>query len=373
MPLIADSALSLRAQSRSHQRRAAPKIGAFQRRAGELFRPGDHGHGAPDGHLRSHALHLRRVAEAIVKNILYEHGAAPAAEARRHQQRRRVRGKAGIRPGDHRSGRIRPAAAGQADRIALRGNGAAHAPQGVQHRDKLTRLRAGEADLASGADGAAEICSRGDPVRRDAQCRPLPGRKAIDADHRRARPADLRAERAQIFLQGFDLRLPGGVIDDAPAPGRTGGDHGVLRGSHAGELQRDLRAVQGVGPAGDGVPLLPDIGAQQSQGEQMQIDGALAQLAAPRQGHLRPAEPGQERSEKDHRRAHPVHQLPGDVASPGGPCVDGEDVLPVLGGTAQIPQDVHGGVHIAQMGTVEQLRLIRTQQRGRDHRQNGVL
>ena len=59
------------------------------------------------------------------------------------------------------------------------------------------------------------------------------GRKPRYADHRRARAGHLGAQSPQVFLEGPDLRLPGGVIDDAFAFGGA-------------NVQADLLAKEGV-------------------------------------------------------------------------------------------------------------------------------
>lgn len=95
--------------------------------------------------------------------------------------------------------------------LSVRAHGAAHRAKRVEHGDDLSGAAGGKLDLPAGARRAAEICCRGDPVGRDAKSRVRARGKAGDPDDGRPRAGYVRAERAKIALQRFDLRLAGSV------------------------------------------------------------------------------------------------------------------------------------------------------------------
>ena len=126
-------------------------------------------------------------------------------------------------------------------------------------------------------------------------------------------------------------------------------------------------------PAHDAVLSLLDLRAQKPQGVQMEIDRPRAELAAAGERYLRLAEASEQRAEKYHGGAHPVHQLARNIAPRGRGRIDAESVAAARRGAAEIPENVHRRVNIAQIRAVEQLRFRAAEKRRRDHRQNRVL
>ena len=104
----------------------------------------------------------------------------------------------------------------------------------------------------------------------------------------------------------------------------------------------------------------------------MQVDRPRAELAAAGIRHLRPAAPGENRAEKDDRRAHPPHQLLRHVAARQLARVD-EEILPLPACLrAEVAKDPDGRVHIAQARAApDQTRLAAENRRGQ-HRQHAV-
>ena len=95
----------------------------------------------------------------------------------------------------------------------------------------------------------------------------------------RARAGHDRAHGPQESLQLHDLRLPGCAVDNGGPLRRAGGDHGVLRGSHAGEGKVDVPAPELLRPADDVVPIHLRFRAQRAHDLQMQVHGPGPQLA----------------------------------------------------------------------------------------------
>ena len=224
----------------------------------------------------------------------------------------------------------------------------------------------------TGGAGAAE--SRpGDPVRRRAKAHPLSPLEAPDPDALPAGSGDFRAQRPQEALQGHDFRLPGCAEDQRLSLRAAGGQHGVLRGAYAGKGQADHRSLQPCRQTVQRLSLLPDLRPQKAQGQQVQINGALAKHAASRKAQLRPPAAGQEGAHENHRGAHPAHQLPGDgtAVDPGG--VYAHPLPFPADRTAQVLQDLKRRVHIPQAGYTVQLHRAGAEQTGRQDRKHRVL
>ena len=183
--------------------------------------------------------------------------------------------------------------------------------------------------------------------------RRVEGRAPLNGDHRAARTGHPGPHSIKEPLEIHDLRLPGGSHNGGQPLGPAGGQHGVLRGPHAGDGQAQLPARQPL-PLGAGQPplLLRDLRPQPPQGSQVEIDGPGPQLTASRIGQLRPAQPGQQRPQKDHRGAHLPHQPVGDPAA-GQLGRVYQNGVPLPDGPApQQAQDLQGGGHVGQVGTV---------------------
>ena len=152
----------------------------------------------------------------------------------------------------------------------------------------------------------------------------------------------------------------------------AGGQHNVLRRSHAGEGQNDLRAFQPGRGAEDLSPVLPDLRPHLPQGGQVQVDWPLAQLAAAGQGQSCLPAAGNQRAHEDHRGAHLLHQAVGDIAAGQAPGVYAHLSVPLLRPAAQMPENAQRRVHIPQLGDVQQLGTCRADHRRRQNGERGV-
>ena len=214
----------------------------------------------------------------------------------------------------------------------------------------MRRIAVLQAELSPAGGAGAGQGGRRDPVRGQRKAHPVSRPEAAHGDRVRPRSAELTPQTAQEVLQSPDLRLSGRAADHRRPLCRACRQHGVFRSPHAGEGQPDLRSPQACRRAEDLVPLLVDLRSQGPQGHQVQVDGPLSQLAAPRQAQPRLAGPRQQGAQEKHRGAHPLHQLVGDPApaDAGGVYVHPVSLLP--GPAAQIPQDLQGRVHVPQPG-----------------------
>ena len=112
---------------------------------------------------------------------------------------------------------------------------------------------------------------------------------------------DTGAHGPQEILQLHDLRFPGSIGNDSGSLRLASRQHGVFRGAHAGNLQKYLRAAQLTAPAMQPAVLLLYLRAQGTQGVQMQVNGARAQVASAGLRAHRLAAPGQNCPQKHHR------------------------------------------------------------------------
>jgi len=113
---------------------------------------------------------------------------------------------------------------------------------------------------------------------------------ALDDQGTLPRPVNPRPAGVEEGCQVRDFGFPGGVGEYRDAFGRAGGDHEVLGGPHAGEVQGAARSLQAApGVAAQPPVLLDDAHAQGPHGLQVHVDGALADLAAAGRTELRAA------------------------------------------------------------------------------------
>ena len=235
------------------------------------------------------------MAVAALKNILHEHGGAPALQQGGHEDGLTVRGKARIGRGLHRRHRPQRLCPRQAYVVRAAVHPAPGLPQRRRHRCQLPVLRVPQGDIAACGRRRAEIGGRHDPVGYHPVGAAVERAPRRYGDDRAACAPHLRAHGAQKLLQVGDLRLPRRVADHRVALCAAGGQHGVLRSAHAGRGQHDLAAPQVRRPAPQGASGVGYIRAQRPQRRQVQVDGAGPQLTAAGIAQLRPAAPRQYR------------------------------------------------------------------------------
>ncbi len=150
------------------------------------------------------------------------------------------------------------------------------------------------------------------------------------------------------------MGLLGAVFQHGLALGHDGGEHGVHGRAHADLVKKDPRALQlFFGADGDHAVIHAVLGAQSAERLQVLVDGAGPQVAAAGHGHLRPAEPGQQRAQEIIAGPH----LPGQVVRHiGAHQMGGVDLVgvavqhPHLG--AQGAEDVQADGHVADVGQI---------------------
>ena len=158
-----------------------------------------------------------------------------------------------------------------------------------------------QGDVSAGGSRRAEVCSGNDAVRDDPVCAAVERLSRRHGDDRAACTPHLRAHGAQEILQVADLWLTGGVADDGVARRAAGGQHGVLRRAHTGGGQHDLAARQPSALTVQLAAVFLDGRAQGAQCRQVQVNGPRPKLAPAGITQLRPAAPGQDRPQEDHR------------------------------------------------------------------------
>ena len=228
-------------------------------------------------------------------------------------------------------------------------------------------------NISASGGGSAGNGRGHNTIRDDAVAHSLLRFEGADADGAAASAGDIEAHGPQVFLQGNDLRLPGGAADDGVPFRPDGGQHDVLRGSHAGEGQGDISPMKLLGLTVDLPAGFINLRPQLAQGGQVQVNGPLAQLAAAGQAESGAAAAGDQCPHEDDGGAHLHHQGMGygAAAKAGGIYVN--IAAPLLGGAAQVAQDAQGRVHIPELGHVQQLRPGRADDGGGDNRQGRIL
>ena len=159
-----------------------------------------------------------------------------------------VRGKARIGRGLHRRHRPQRLCPRQAYVVRAAVHPAPGLPQRRRHRRQLPVLRVPQGDIAARGRRRAEIGGRHDPVGYHPVGAAVERAPRRYGDDRAACAPHLRAHGAQKLLQVGDLRLPRRVADHRVALCAAGGQHGILRGAHAGHGQHDLAAPAGAPP-----------------------------------------------------------------------------------------------------------------------------
>ena len=313
------------------------------------------------------------MAVAALEHVLHEHGGTLTAQQRRHQQCLRVGGKAGIGGGAHRRNGPQASVAFQCDSVAFALQAAARLMQRRGHGGKVPVVDALQRDLTAGGRRRAQVCSGHDAVADAAVGAAVPRTAALYGNGRGACAVDRDAQLLQKVLKIHDLRLPCRIGDHGDALRAAGGQNGVFCGAYAGQRQHNVRALQMRGPAQKAPAQLGDVRAQRPQGGQVQVDRPGAKFAAAGIGQLRLTAAAEDRTQKDDGRAHSAHQRFGNVPPCDAGGVHQQIVAVPLGLTAQMPQDLRGGLHVAEVGTGRKAAGIPRQHCGGQHRQHTVL
>ena len=104
------------------------------------------------------------MAVAALEHVLHEHGGALAAQQRRHQQRLRVGGEAGVGRGAHRRNGPQTPAAFQSNGIVITLQAAAGLMQRRGDGGQMPVVDAAQRYLTAGGGRRAQVCRCRDPV-----------------------------------------------------------------------------------------------------------------------------------------------------------------------------------------------------------------
>ncbi len=122
-------------------------------------------------------------------------------------------------------------------------------------------------------------------------------------------PCDLRAHRRQARGEIDDFRLARGVFERRDAVGQRRRHHQVFRSGYRDDVERESRALE-PGRAGVDVAVRQiDLRAHRLQALDVLVDRPQADRAAAGQRHARLAGARDQRSEREDRRAHRLHEL----------------------------------------------------------------
>ena len=168
---------------------------------------------------------------------------------------------------------------------------------------------------------------------------------ALDVDERRAQTGDLCSHGIQEMAQVDDFRFAGGRFNGGLAFGQRSGRHDVARtGCRTAERSAQVHATaaQTLG-LGDHVPAFDaDIGPQSPEPFQVQVDGAVADVAASRQRDASVSSTCQQRAQNAETRPHATYQF---VVGNTRPLVDDfqqqRSVLATFGLHAKRTQQIH--------------------------------
>ena len=176
--------------------------------------------------------------------------------------------------------------------------------EGGQDRDQVVRVGVLDRHVARGHGGEADEARHLDVVGPDPPLAAGERRDALDAEHVRLDPLDLRSERDEEAAEILDVWLAGGVADHGLTRRQHGGHDGVLGRHHAGLVQEDALAAETPVCVHLVAVAQVDCRAHPGEGVDVRIESAAAdQVAAGRwHGHL--AEPGEQRPGEQERGAH---------------------------------------------------------------------
>ena len=340
-------------QGRDHHGRAGPQVAGPQRGGLQPLHPFDDGHLAVHLDVGPHLAQLVHVAEAVVPNAFGD-GAGALGHAEQHPHLGlHIGGETRMGHGVDLGGQD-VAGAGDPDGVVkFLHLGAAAAQLGGDGLEVLGG-DVPDQDVAAGGRRSHHIGAGLDLVGDDAVGAAVHLADPPHLDHVGARAPHVGPAHIQKVGQVHHMGLLGAVFQHGLALGHDGGEHGVHGRAHADLVKKDPRALQlFFGADGDHAVIHAVLGAQSAERLQVLVDGAGPQVAAAGHGHLRPAEPGQQRAQEIIAGPH----LPGQVVRHiGAHQMGGVDLVgvavqhPHLG--AQGAEDVQADGHVADVGQI---------------------
>ena len=173
------------------------------------------------------------------------------------------------------------------------------------------------------------------------------------------------------------MGLLGGVLNDRHAVRHGGGQHDVDGGSHGDLVEEDVGPVDpsALGLGRHEAALGGHVGPQGAEALQMLVDGpGAAEVASAGQGHVRQAEPAQQRAQHIVGRPAAARGFIGDPAVAELAAVDLYGVgVYITHLCAQILENAQQKRHIADLGHVLNTAGTADHQRGGDNGDGGVL
>jgi len=215
---------------------------------------------------------------------------------------------------------------------------------------------------------------------------PLGGVEGFDAPYHepgRAGALDARAHGGEQAGEVDDLRLAGRRLDHGASLGEGSGGHDVGRAEHrraVGPPEEDRRAAKSLRRRDDVAPLEMDRGTERLQTPQMQIDGPLADRAAPGHGDAGPASSGEERPEHADAGPHRPDDVVAGMARDGVDDAEAQSARPfgigireLLGLDAEFAEQAPHVADVPQVGHLTEDHGLVGEQRGCHEGQGGVL
>ncbi len=128
---------------------------------------------------------------------------------------------------------------------------------------------------------------------------------AVDDDVGSARALDVGSHRVEEIRQVDDFRLAGGVADGRRALSAHGRHREVFRRADAGEIEKDLCALDPIGSRSLDVAVVHlELDAERLEARDVHVELSRADLATTGHRDVRAAEARDERTENGNRRAH---------------------------------------------------------------------
>ena len=190
--------------------------------------------------------------------------------------------------------------------------------------------------------------------------------------------SDIGAHGDQHFSQIADLGFLRCIVEPGFTLRERGCHHEVFSSGHrhhVGGDARALQACQALAQSGDHVPVLDDdLGAHGAQAHDVLVHGPRANGATAGQRYPGLAETRQQRAQREHRRAHGLHQLVGRLRPAQATGVDPHHTVVVaLDSDAHIADQLDHGRDVLQPRNILQRDRLGTQQRSAQRRQGGIL
>jgi hypothetical protein len=196
---------------------------------------------------------------------------------------------------------------------------------------------------------------------------------ALDAEHVRLDPLDLRAERDEKAAEILDMRLAGGVPDHGLALGQHGGHEHVLRRHHARLVQEDRLPAQ-LGGAHLEAAVDVDLDAELCEPVDVRVEPAPPDHVPAGRRHDRAAEACEQGPGEQERGADAAAQLLVELGLADAGGIDPDLVVPrPLGIGADVEQELDHCVDVADPRHVREHHGLGGEHGRRQDRQRPVL